>query len=466
MTRKRIAAAAAALLAACAFAQNLRLSQIDASRLLLTQTVRLYVSATDGEGQPVAGLQGFRVAESADGERFAEALVTNVRPAAAAAEGIAFLLLIDNSGSMYDTIAGRPTTDAAAMRITAARDAVRAFLSSMTHPADTVGLVAYNTRYASLAAPQRDKARVAAVLDTIARPLPDEAYTELYASLGQAATGFAGAARPGGRKAIVVLSDGEDFPFAKHSGRPHPERGWTSVSPEEAIRACQEEGVSVYAISFGAEKDRNLQRIAAETGGAIFDAGNREELQGVYRRIHTQVAGEYLISYRAGMEPAERTFVRVSLPGAAAVTRFYFSSTVFGLPMSRLSLLLMLPLIAALLLFWVLTRLKLERRPGPATLEVLATRVGRAQTRVLPLAGTKTVIGGSRSANMTITGNPAIKEEHATILYDPKKKSYTVVGTGEITVNNRTVRKRVLEAGDVINVAGATIVFDEGETDK
>ena len=462
MTRTKAAIAAAVLLATGAWAQNLRLSQIDASRLLLTQTVRLYVSATDQDGQPVAGLQGFRVEESADGEHFAEAPVSGVRPAAAGAEGIGFLLLIDNSGSMYDTIAGRPTTDAAAMRITAAREAVRSFLASMTHPADTAGLVAYNTRYATLAEPQRDKARVAALLDTITKPLPDEAYTELYASIGRAATGVTGAG-PGGRKAIVVLSDGEDFPYARHSGKSHPERGWTPLSPDEAIRRCQEEGVSVYAISFGAEKDRNLQRIAAETGGAIFDAGNREELQGVYRRIHTQVAGEYVVSYRAGMAPAERTFVRVTLPGAAAVTRFYFSSTVFGLPMASLTPLLLVPLLAAAALFWLLTRLKLEKRPGPATLEVLTTRVGRAQTRVVPLAGTKTVIGGSTSANMTITGNPAIKQEHATILYDPKKKSYTVVGEGDITVNNQAARKRVLEPGDVINVAGATIVFDEGE---
>ena len=30
-------------------------------------------------------------------------------------------------------------------------------------------------------------------------------------------------------------------------------------------------------------------------------------------------------------------------------------------------------------------------------------------------------------------------------------------------MNNQSTRKRVLEPGDVINVAGATIVFDEGD---
>ncbi len=468
MTRLKGAVAAALVLAAAAaFGQNIRLSQIDSSHLLLTQTVRLYVSVTDAEGRPVEALSpdSFRVSQSADGVRFDPAPVTEFRPAAAGAEGINFLLLIDNSGSMYDTIAGRPTTDPTQMRITAAKEAVRAFLSGMTHPADTVGLVAYNTLYATLAQPQRDKSRVSSVVDTIARPATDQAYTELYASLARAAGDFN---TFGGRKAIVVLSDGENFPFAQHAGRPNPELGTRIYAPEDAIRACQEEGVSIYAINFGAEKDRNLQRIAVESGGAIFDAGNREELQGIYRRIHTQVSGEYLLGYRAGMAPAEKTFVRVSLGGAGgpvAATRFYFSSTVFGLPMARWSPLLLLALIAAAALYWVLSRLKFERKRGPATLEVLTTRVGRAQTRVLPITTTKTVIGGA-TANLTIAGNPEIKEEHATILLDPKKGSYTIVGGGDITVNNQSVRKRVLEPGDVINVAGATIVFDEGDEKK
>ena len=56
-----VAGSLALVVPAGAWAQNLRLSQIDASRLLLTQTVRLYVSATDRDGQPIAGLQGFRL---------------------------------------------------------------------------------------------------------------------------------------------------------------------------------------------------------------------------------------------------------------------------------------------------------------------------------------------------------------------------------------------------------------------
>jgi len=136
---------------------------------------------------------------------------------------------------------------------------------------------------------------------------------------------------------------------------------------------------------------------------------------------------------------------------------------VFGLPLDRVGVLLIVPFVLAFIALWLISLLKFEKKRGPATLEVLKTRVGRAQTRMLPLGTAKTVIGGSRSADLTIAGNPGIKERHATVVYDAKKKAYTVVGSGNLTVNNRPVKTKVLEPGDVIDVGGATIVFDDGE---
>jgi Ca-activated chloride channel family protein len=166
------------------------------------------------------------------------------------------------------------------------------------------------------------------------------------------------------------------------------------------------------------------------------------------------------------MEPAERKYVRVRAAqagGQAEATRFYFSTTVFGLPLQHLSWWLLLPFVLAGLGVWLATRLRLESRPGPARLQVLHTRVGSASTRVLPLGSAKTVIGGSAKADITIVGAPGVQGEHATVLYDPKTRSYTVVGQGDITVNNRPVKSRRLQAGDVLDVGGATIVFDDGQ---
>jgi len=454
------------LIGGSAFSLNIRLSQIDGSRLLVNQTIRLFVSVTDEAGRPVEGIpaEAFSIFESPDGEDFEPvAAITEFKPRAASTEGINFLLLIDNSGSMYDTLAGGKTEEPSRMRISHAKAAVGTFLDSMTSPKDTVGLAAYNTYYSLLAAPAKDKIAVAGFLDNIEKPEPEEAYTELYASLALAVRNFQGI---GGRKAIVILSDGENYPYAEHSGNVHPEFGEKIFSYTEPIRACQEEGISVYAVNFAPEKDANLEAIAVETGGAVFDARNREQLAGVYQRIHNQVAGEYLIGYRATMTPAEKKYVRVRLRQAGLeqqATRFYFSSTVFGLPLERIGVLLLLPFVLAFFALWLVSLLKFEKKKGPATLEVLRTQVGRAQTRLMPLGTTKTVIGGSRQADLTIAGNPAVKERHATIVYDGKKKAYTVVGAGDLTVNNRAVKTKVLEPGDVIDVGGATIVFDDGE---
>jgi Ca-activated chloride channel family protein len=448
------------------FGYNVRLSQIDSSRLLLTQNVRLYVSVTDDQGLPMGGLgaESFTIFESPDGQDFQRIEdLSEFKPGAASAEGITFLLLIDNSGSMYDTLAGRATEDAGRMRVTHAKNAVRTFLGSMTQPKDSVGLVSYNTSYALLAAPSGEKSQVAGFLEGIERPDSEQAYTELYAALTLAVEDFTGF---GGRKAIVILSDGENYPYLEHSGNLHPEFGEKIYRYTEPIRACQEAGISVYAVNFAAEKDPNLEAIAVETGGTVFDARNQEELARVYQRIHQQVAGEYLIGYRATMAPAQKKYVRVQVQENGQpreTTRFYFSSTVFGLPMDKLSALLVIPLVVAFVLLWLISLLKFEKKRGPATLEVLKTRVGRAQTRVMPLSTAKTVIGGSRDADLTIVGNPSVKEQHATVIFDAKKKAYTVVGSGDLTVNNRPVKTKVLEPGDVIDVGGATIVFDDGE---
>jgi Ca-activated chloride channel homolog len=94
---------------------------------------------------------------------------------------------------------------------------------------------------------------------------------------------------------------------------------------------------------------------------------------------------------------------------------------------------------------------------------VLQTQVGRSVTRVVTLSTAKTVIGGSPKADLTIVGAPLIRDQHATIIFDPKEKRYTVVGTGDILVNNQPAKTRALEDGDVIDVGGATIVFDDGK---
>jgi len=442
---------------------NASLAQLDPSRLLLSQEVSAWVSVTDDSGSPVRGLtaEAFSLAVSADGKLFQPVSpISGFQGDAGASGGLTFLLLVDDSGSMYDTMGGTPTSDEALMRITRAREAVRSFLDSMTNPSDRVGLATFNTWLRVLVPPTSARDEVRGMLDRIARPSRDDAYTELFAGLRGVSRDFGGLA---GRKAIIVLSDGENFPYTTGTGRSHPVFGSTIATAGHAILACQQAGVTVYGISFGPQKEKALGSIAVQTGGVLFDAADQSELTGAYQAIRRQVEAEYRLTWRSPTTPAERMYVRVSVTqgaGNASAERFYFSSTVFGLPLDRLSAALLVSLVAAAGLLFLLSILKLERKPGPARLEVLQTRGGHPSTRIMPLGGGSTVIGSARDADLTIVGAPRMRDTHATILHDSKGGGYTVVGGGEITVNNQPVKTRKLEPGDVIDVGGATIVFD------
>ncbi|MFW5844260.1 MAG: vWA domain-containing protein, partial [Spirochaetota bacterium] len=263
------------------FGQSLRIGQVDPSRLLTRQEVDLYLGVTTADGGVPGGLNpgDFRVEESPDGETFTDAEVLDITPVADLDEGITFLLLVDNSGSMYQSLRGEDTEDPEAMRITAAKAAIRDFLDQLDHPEDRVALAGFNTDYRLYTPPTTSLETVDEALETIRRPESDQAYTELYRALSLAAEDLGDVV---GRKVIVVLSDGEDFPFSVHSGRPHPDYGEQLVDPEAAVTSITQESTGAFAINFATTGDEGLSSIATQTGGLLFDAAHQEELASVY----------------------------------------------------------------------------------------------------------------------------------------------------------------------------------------
>jgi Ca-activated chloride channel family protein len=471
---KIISAALIALLAVWAnvHAESVTISQIDPSTLLYNQNVKVYVSVTDKFGAPIKNIRkdDFTVFESADGYNFK--LIPEIKGFQTMANyeaGINFLLLIDNSGSMYLDMKQRLTRNSSDMKFNHAKAAISTFLKSMTNPRDRVGLASYNSYFESFSDPISDKEKIEGLLGQIKMPVGEEGHTEIYASLCRAVDEFKSVK---GRKAILILSDGENRPYYKYAGKPHRDFGTKIYSYSEPIRDCQQEGISVFAINYGRggeRKDMHLKEIAISTGGTIFNAGDGGELAQVYSKIVAQILNEYLITYSATMDPADRKYVKISYAsrkGPIQAIRFYFSSTVFGLPLKGFSFWLLLPFILSLFLLWLLSRIRFERKKGAANIEVINPGPARAVTKVFKLNKGHTIIGSSKGADMTImSGITQIKEKHATITFDSKKKRYTIVGDGDFKVNNKRVKTKVLESGDVINVGGATIVFDDGEVD-
>ncbi|HOO71324.1 MAG TPA: VWA domain-containing protein [Spirochaetota bacterium] len=448
-------------------AQSVRISQIDTSSLLINQNVRLYVGLSDNKGLPITGCtaDNFSLFESQDGKTYTRIpQITAFNPRANYESGINFLLLIDNSGSMYRSMKARGKF-LKSTKIQHAKNAVATFLESVSNPEDTVGIAVYNTYYQCLSDPVKDKAKITRQLSEIQKPEGEAGYTEIYASLFRAVEEFK---QVKGRKALIILSDGENRPYFLNTKKVHPDFGTKTFSYTEPVRYCQEEGISVFAINFGdprERKERHLKEIAYETGGALFDARDESELRNVYSRIADQIVNEYMIDYPATMAPADKKFVKVvygSGPLKKEASRFYFSSTVFGLPMKNFSLFMLIPLLASLCLAWILSQISFKNKRKEAFLEVLNAGQTKAVTKMFTLNKGRTVIGGSTRADMTIIGGPVpVKENHATIVFDKQKKNYTVICDGEITVNNKPVKKRVLESGDVLDVGGATIVFND-----
>jgi Ca-activated chloride channel family protein len=460
--------------AACAVsagADHLSIAQIDSSSLLATQEVRLYLSVTDEEGAAVPGLteENFRVFEApeqGDFRRVPELLAVDERPNKE--EGIHIMLLVDNSGSMYDTLQGRPTEQREDMRITHARRAIADFIGSSFNPRDVVSFASFNTQMELHSEAIRDPSTLEGLLETIEKPESEQAYTELYNSLNRSVREMA---EFRGRKVVVVLSDGENYPYQVHAGEPNPQFGTALPEPQEVTESFQKEGITLYAVHFGMEKDRHLGDIALATGGNVYDARNEGELASVYRDIKRKIENEYRLSYRPAMIPSDRTRVRVEYRrGGQQVEaqRTYYTTTIFGMPVEPFPYWVLL-LIPAALLLWVLLLVLRFRRPArQAALEVLErgykTKVSSA---TVPLNQEKTVIGGGDKADLTISGRTPMKEEQATIYYNEKSGSYTLTAGSGVTVNNRQVSgKKKLEAGDVVNVEGTTIVFSEPQEEQ
>ncbi len=451
-------------------AQSLNISQIDSSALLLSQEIDLYLSVNSADGEPVAGLQkdNFKVFESADGRDYsAVPAIENLAEKPNVEQGIHIMLLIDNSGSMYDTLSGAPTEEREEMRITHAKRAIRNFINRSFNPRDVVSLASFNTNMTLHSEALKDPSALEGLLESISRPEDEQAYTELYHSLDDSVTEMAGYR---GRKVVVVLSDGENYPYYEHAGAAHPQYGTDLMEPEEVVRSYQLEGITLYAIHFGIERDKNLGNMALETGGNIYDARNQEELANVYQDIKRKIENEYRLTYQASMIPADRKYVKVEVQRGSLQSeaeRYYYAGTLFGIPVQPYPYLILLLLAAAILAWLLLLVLRYRKLQKNAALEVLqAGYRTKVSSSTIPLTQEKTVIGGGERADLTISGLPSLKPEHATIMHDEKSGDYTLAGEGNITVNNRKISgSRKLRDGDVVNIEGTTIVFDSGVQD-
>ena len=119
---------------------------------------------------------------------------------------------------MYDNLDGRATESVTDQRMTHAKNAMVNFLNSIEDSRDRVALISFNTDYTPLTESTRNISAIIEQLDSIKRPPTEKAYTQLYSSL-ERSSGFFSSSSQKGRKIIIVLSDGENYPYYKISNK-------------------------------------------------------------------------------------------------------------------------------------------------------------------------------------------------------------------------------------------------------
>jgi VWFA-related protein len=266
--------------------------------------VTVYVSVTDPSGNFVGGLdsQAFSILE--DG-----APVTVDSFAAAGSEPIHAVLVIDTSSSMRER-----------SKIRGAKTAAIAFVEQM-RPGDTTAILLINTE-------PRMYQSFTSDTQTLIRKIQDieaNGSTALYDSIIE---GVDLLQPVNGRKAILVLTDGQDrltVDSPKQASR---------NSLQDAIKTAQDAEISVVTIGLGDKNTRDeyngidervLAQIAEQTGGQYFYAPEADELTSLYERQADQLHNEYVLTYTSPRPfyDGTRRNIQVSVNGVAAEETSY-----------------------------------------------------------------------------------------------------------------------------------------------
>jgi len=282
-----------------------------------TRLVNLNVKAMDKEGRPLTDLKLEDFVVSEDGVKQD---VSHFKPVNAP---VNVIMLLDLSGST------KPKRKAMA-------DAARKFIDAL--PAqDKIAFVAFTRRYRALSDFTTDKESLKKVVEEIKG---FDGGTAFYDSMWQALDQLDQI--PDARKAVVVLTDGEDESLVGDKETTH--------SFDELLDRASEEDVTIYPIYFSSQNHydkvgllfggggglmsgnenrriarKQLDSLAEQTGGEVFSAQREEELEGAYKRVASELHTLYSLAYSPDKPKHNGEFrkigVKLGREGAVAKTR-------------------------------------------------------------------------------------------------------------------------------------------------
>ena len=203
-------------------------------------------------------------------------------------------LVIDTSGSMRESIGE-------------AKQAASDFLAGVVRPTDRCFAVGFSDRPRLLMPLTPDVQAVQIAF----RDLPAVGNTALHDAMVFALYQLRGIR---GRKAIVLLSDGDDSS--------------SLVTYDDALEFARRSGAAIYTIGLDVGSTKftirnKLEKLASETGGRSYFVSKAVELSGVYAEISRELRRQYLLAFAPNPPAKEGVFstVEVKARGGKLKTR-------------------------------------------------------------------------------------------------------------------------------------------------
>lgn len=241
--------------------------------------VELYTTVIDRANRPITGLReaDFTVLEDGVAQQVSTFELVENLP-------LTLGVAIDTSASMDPVM--EETRRAAAQ-----------FLTNLLKPSDSSFAVAFASRPHLLMGQTSD---VEAVVDTV-RALRASGQTALHDALMTGLYYFRGIR---GRRALVLLSDGEDTS--------------SSATYPDILEYARHSEVVIYTIGLGIADNEpllrsKLEEIAAVTGGRAFFISKASDLRPVYRQIDRELRSQYLLAYNSNRQSAGDDFRQVEV---------------------------------------------------------------------------------------------------------------------------------------------------------
>jgi Ca-activated chloride channel family protein len=221
---------------------------------------------------------------------------------------LAVALLLDSSASMDDK-----------MRTT--QEAASGFVQSL-RPEDQAEVIDFDSRVTVLAPFTSSKPDLEKAIASVVPGGSTSLYTAIYIALRELKKTESRGAEDLRRRAIIVLSDGEDTS--------------SLVAYDEVLEAAKRSETAIYAIgirskdsnAFGkgyGQADFALRQMTTQTGGRVFFPASADELKAIYALIAQELSSQYLVGYTSANPKRDgswrRLNVRATRPGATARTR-------------------------------------------------------------------------------------------------------------------------------------------------